>query len=242
MPTEEQIKLLIALQRLDSQIFKLRKELEAQPVFLRNLDEAFKEKETTLKEKEEELKGLTVKRKEKEMDLQAKEDSIKKLQAQLYQIKTNKEYQAMEKEISGQKADVSVIEEEIIKVLDIMDECSKEIAREKNILGEEQKKIDEEKKKIAVRTKDIEASLGKLNSERELIAQKVDKEFLVKYERILHSKDGLAMVDVIDEACGGCNINLPPQVINEIKLKQELIFCGSCARILYIEDGEGSGQ
>jgi len=46
------------------------------------------------------------------------------------------------------------------------------------------------------------------------------------------------MVSVIGDACGACNINLPPQVINEIRLKQELIHCGSCARILYInEDG-----
>jgi hypothetical protein len=236
MSTEEHIKLLIALQKLDSQIFKLRKELEGQPVFLSNLDEAFKEKETTLKGKEEELKGLTVKRKEKEGELQAKEEGIKKLQAQLYQIKTNKEYQAMDKEIAGQKADISVIEEAIIKVLDSTDECAKEITKEKNILGEERKKIDEEKKKLEIRTKDIEASLEKLNSERGVVAQKVDKKFLVKYERILHSKDGLAMVSVVDKACGGCNINLPPQVINEIKLKEELIFCGSCARILYIEE------
>jgi predicted nucleic acid-binding Zn-ribbon protein len=64
----------------------------------------------------------------------------------------------------------------------------------------------------------------------------VDREYLSKYERILHSKDGLAMVNVEHDSCGGCNINLPPQVINEIRMKEELIFCQSCARILYIEE------
>jgi predicted nucleic acid-binding Zn-ribbon protein len=84
--------------------------------------------------------------------------------------------------------------------------------------------------------KEIEASLAKLDEERSALAQNVDREYLSKYERILHSKDGLAMVNVEHDSCGGCNINLPPQVINEIRMKEELIFCQSCARILYIEE------
>jgi len=94
----------------------------------------------------------------------------------------------------------------------------------------------QEKKKIEASSGEMEAALRKLSAERETLAQKVDKEYLSKYERILHSKDGLAMVSVEHDACGGCNINLPPQVINEIRMKEELIFCQSCARILYIEE------
>ena len=71
------------------------------------------------------------------------------------------------------------------------------------------------------------------------MVQKVEKEFLVKYERLIKSKEALAMVSIEGDACGGCNINLPPQVINEVKLKQDLIFCGSCARILYSEEEDG---
>ena len=52
----------------------------------------------------------------------------------------------------------------------------------------------------------------------------------------LKGKEGLAMVPVRQNACGGCHLNLPPQVINEIQMKTELVFCESCARILYIEE------
>ena len=113
----------------------------------------------------------------------------------------------------------------------------KEQVRQKDILSQERQKVSEEKNKIEASAKEIEASLTKLNSGRSELVQKVEKEFLYKYERILNSKNGLAMVAVIGDACGGCNINLPPQVINEIRLKEDLIFCGSCARILYIEEG-----
>jgi uncharacterized protein len=242
MSIEEQIKLLIELQKLDSQIFRLKKELASQPVLIRNLEESFKEKEITLKRNEEEHKSLLVKHKEREGALQSKEEGIKKLQTQLYQLKTNKEYQAMEKEISSQKADVSVIEEEIIKILDRIDECIKEVARKKDILILERKGLEDQKKIIDAKTKEIEGQLQKLNSERAELSQKVEKVFLTKYERILNSKNGLAMVSVEHDACSGCNINLPPQVINEIRMQRELIFCGSCARILYIEEDAGGGQ
>lgn len=236
MPVQDQIKLLIALQKLDSQIFKLTRELNNQPALIRNLEEAFKERETNLRKKEEELKALLMKKKERETELQAKEEGIKKLQVQLYQLKTNKEYQAMEKEIGGQKADVSVIEEDIIRILDEIDGCTKGIAGEKDALAGERRNLEEQKKLIDSRTKEIEASLQKLNSERSELAQNVENKFLAKYERILHSKNHPAMVKVEGNACGGCNMNLPPQVINEIKMNEELIFCGSCARILYIEE------
>lgn len=239
---EEQIKLLIGLQKLDRQIFKLRRDLGNQPILIRAMEESFKAKEADLKKKEEEAKTLAVKRKEKEVELQAKEEGIKKLQAQLYQLKTNKEYQAMEKEIAGQRADVSVIEEEIIKIFDQIDECAKGAAKEKEALTQGRKVFDEEKKKIETSSSQMEAALQKLNAERSELAQKVDKVYLSKYDRILHSKNGLAMVSVEHDACGGCNINLPPQVINEIRLKEELIFCGSCARILYIEEEHNGGQ
>jgi len=242
MSVEEQIRLLIGLQKLDTQIFRLKRELKNQPVLICNLEEAFKQKQTNLKKKEEESRSLLVKRKTKEVELQAKEDGIKKLQAQLYQIKTNKEYQAMEKEIASQKADVSVIEEEIIKILDEIDECAKAVSVEKGFVEQDQKFLEGEKKKVDAATKEMNTSLEGISAERSTLVLKVEKEFLAKYERILHSKNGLAMVSAESNACGGCNINLPPQVINEVRMRQELIFCGSCARILYIEEEKDGGQ
>ncbi|MBI4335401.1 MAG: hypothetical protein HY589_01960 [Candidatus Omnitrophica bacterium] len=235
MSTAEQIKLLIGLQKLDGRIYKIRRELESHPILIRNLEEAFKEKESSLKKIEDELRASMIRRKEREMDLQVKEEGIKKLQAQLYQIKTNKEYQAMEKEIASQRADVSVIEEDIIKILDAIDERMKGAAAQKDILSKERGLLEEEKKKVEAKAKELGSELQTLTAERSESARKVDREYLAKYERILNSKNGLAMVSVENEACGGCNINLPPQVINEIRMKEELVFCGSCARILYIE-------
>jgi predicted nucleic acid-binding Zn-ribbon protein len=233
---EEQIKLLVELQGLDTQIFRLERGLNSMPDEIRKLEDEFKEKTDRLKKLEDGLKALQVKRKEKELELETKEGSIKKLQTQLYQLKTNKEYTAMEQEIARIRADNSILEEDIIKILDQVDAENRNIAKEKEALKTEEKKLAEEKAKKDEEAKRMNAELETLKSQRAGLAVKVDKAILPKYERILNSKDGLAVVPVVSESCQGCFRLMPPQVINEIRMKNDLIFCENCARILYIEE------
>ncbi|UCD55557.1 MAG: hypothetical protein JSV93_01805 [Candidatus Omnitrophota bacterium] len=233
---EEQVKILIELQGLDSEIFNKKRFLDAIPGRIRELDDSLEEKSANLKSLEEESKKLQVKRKEKEADLASKEQAIKKYQVQLFQIKTNKEYTSLEKEIANIKADNSILEDEIIELLEHVDEIKKKVSKEKEILENEKGKITQEKKKIENEKKINETEFSDLNNKRKEFVQKLDKNILSKYERILHNRDGLAMVPIIGGTCGGCNMNLPPQVINEAKLKKDFTFCGNCARILYIAE------
>ena len=233
---EEQIKLLVELQGLDTQIFKLERELESIPDEIKAMDEGFNAKIAGLKNLEDGLKILQVKRKEKELDLEAKEGTIRKYQIQLYQLKTNKEYTAMEQEIGRVKADNSLLEEEIIKMLDQIDAQNQIISKEKENLKSEEASLNEEKKKKEAEAKNIESELAGLKNQRSGLAGKVDKLILSKYERIINSKDSLAVVPAVNETCQGCFRILPPQVINEIRMKRDLILCDNCARILYIEE------
>ena len=221
---------------LDSEIFDKKKILDSVPGKIKELDDVLEQKSAALKSYEDESKGLQVKRKEKEVELESKEQSIKKYQTQLYQIKTNKEYASLEKEIAGIRADNSVLEDDIITLLDKIEEIQKKITEEKKVLEEEKKRNDTEKKKIEEEKKKIEAEYNDLTGKRKEFVEKIDKSLLSKYERILQNKDGLAMVPIVNDSCGGCNMNLPPQVINEAKMKKTLIFCGNCARILYTEE------
>ena len=236
MELKIEIQLLVQLQKLDSEIFKLKKRKTDIPNLIKNLEEEFKKKQEEIKQVEEEFKALQIKHKNKENDLTTKEDTIKKYQIQLFQIKTNKEYTAMQQEIEGVKADKSALEDEIIAILDEVDEGKKKIDQAKAELKEKENKLNSDKKKMEDELKDIESKLSQLEANRTEEADKVDKNTLSKYERILYGKDGLAMAPVVDEACGGCHLNLPPQVINEIRMSKDMIFCESCARILYIEE------
>jgi predicted nucleic acid-binding Zn-ribbon protein len=233
---KEQIKLLVELQGLDSHIFKFEDELESIPVKVKSLEDAHAAKSANLKKLEEELKALQLKRKEKEVELETKEGSIKKYQTQLYQVKTNKEYTALQDEIGRVKADNSLIEEDIIKYLDLIDGKNKEMAGEKDLLKKEEASMQEEKKKLVDESVRLKSQIDELKVQRAQLAEKVDKQVLTKYERIIKKGDGLAVVSVEGESCQGCFRVMPAQVINEIKISSSLIFCENCARILYIAE------
>ena len=233
---KEQIKLLVELQGLDTHIFRLEDELEAIPETIKKGEEDFKENSANLKKAEDDLKAILMKRKEKEGDLEAKEGTIRKYQQQLNQVKTNKEYSALQEEINRVKADNSIIEEAILNIFDQIDAGNNSIAKEKEILKAEEAKFNEEKSRLAAEAEKIKIELEGLKKQRTDLAAKVDKNILKKYERISKNKDGLAMVTVVNEVCQGCFRTLPPQVTNAIQMNDELVFCDSCARILYIEE------
>jgi len=235
-PIKEQIGLLIQLQVIDGEIYILNSEKSAMPGHIKAIEDKLEAEKTGIKQAEENLRALQVKLKEREVNLQQKEEQIKKLQAQLYQLKTNKEYSAMLTEIGGVKADNSLIEEEIIKLMDEIDLAKKKIIEEKELFKAEELKAQKEKDALSARSKEIEARLTELNTQREGIVPDIEKQVMARYEKVLKNKDGLAMVPVDGNACGGCHMNLPPQVISEVKLREDIIVCGSCLRILYIDE------
>jgi len=233
---KEQIGLLIKLQVIDGEIYTLNGEKGEIPGHIKSIEDMLEAKKTGIKQAEENLKGLQVKLKEKEVNLQQKEEQIKKLQTQLYQLKTNKEYSTMLTEIEGIKADNSLIEEEVIKLMDEIDIAKKKILAEKELFKVEESNAQKEKEVISARSKEIDVRLAELDGQRGSIVPGIEKQLIARYDKILKNKDGLAMVPVEVNACGGCHMNLPPQVISEVKLREDIIVCGSCLRILYIDE------
>jgi predicted nucleic acid-binding Zn-ribbon protein len=238
---KEQINWLVKLQVIDTQIYNLQQEKESIPSKIRELETAFANKKENLVNLEKQGLELQKKRKEKELDLASKEEEGRKMQAQLYQLKTNKEYSAKMKEIDAVKADASIAEDAILALMVESDNLRKEIDKEKATLAEEEKENNEEKQRLNLRVKEIEDKLSKLRSQREQVTQQAIPKILTKYERIIANRDHLAIVKVENNACQGCFMNVPPQVINLIKMYDNLVICEVCQRILYIEE-EGIGS
>jgi len=235
-PIKEQIGFLIDLQVIDSEIYTLSKEKESMPGYLKSIDEMLERKKTGIKQAEDNLKNTQLKLKEKEGSLQQKEEQIRKLQGQLYTLKTNKEYSTMLSEIEGIKADNSLIEEDIIKFMDEIELAKKRIVEEKELFKVEESSAMKEKEVINLKAKELDARLSVLNEKRNGITPNIEKQVILRYEKILKNKDGLAIVHIEDGSCGGCHMNLPPQVVSDAKLREDIIICGSCLRMLYIED------
>lgn len=235
MPTavSEQIKILIELQKIDLQIYSLKKELEAHPARQKHAEHDFEKKQAALKAAEADLKTLQVKQKSMEVDLGSKEDKIVKLQGQLYSLKTNKEYQAMELEIKGLKADKSLLEEEILKFFDSIEAGKARVAKEKELLAVEEKKFKETAAAIQKESAALQAQVAEQEEKRKAFVPNIDPKILPQYEKLLKNREGLAIAPIRNNSCGGCNLGLPPQVVNEARGQDKFITCESCARMLY---------
>ena len=237
MPTldlKSQISNLVRLQTIDSEIYSLRYEKESKPQEIKVIEASFEEKKKNLATLEQTLLNLQKQRKEKELELASKEEAAKKLQTQLYSLKTNKEYQTMLKQIQDAKADASVTEDKVLELFDQADKVKSEVEKEKIRLKEEEKVFLEQKKKIEDRINEIDDRLAQLEAQRKQVVPDINPKILTQYERILLNRDGLAIVGVKDNSCQGCNMFVPPQVINLIKMYERIVTCEICNRILYI--------
>jgi uncharacterized protein len=232
----DQIDTLKQLQVIDGELYSLKKEKQQKPMLLEQAKNSLAEQQTKAKEIESNLKTTQLRQKEKEVELATKEGNVKKLQGQLFQLKTNKEYTTMQHEIELVKADISIAEEEIIKIFDSIDRLStehkaqlKEVEKSQGLLAQEEIKIAKELEKIQDR-------IGILEEQRKTITPLLKPQALSLYERILSSRDGMAIAALNKDSCAGCNMVQPPQVVNEVRLRAKLITCENCNRILFLED------
>ena len=226
---------LVQIQKIDSQIYDLESRKRSFPARLDEMDRSLEEKTEGCELAEEKLKKLRVLKNEKETDLQASEEKIKKHESELYQIKNNKEYKALQQEIENIKADVSLLEEEIIGLFDEIETAAAKLQEEKELFENEKASVEKEKDIIRSEEKELDKELTSLKQQREDMSGEVDTSLLDLYSRILVHRGRTAMSRLSGEFCSECNMHLRPQVINEIRLRKKIVQCENCARILYVE-------
>lgn len=229
----DQIKVLIELQKIDGKIYEVRRSLDAFPARKKTIESQLAAAKARFAAAEENLKKIQVRQKELENDALAKENQAKKYQQQQASVKTNQEYSALTKEIQNANADRSLIEDQILKLMDEVEAQKKAIADEKKVLADSEAKVKQELDTITRETAAINQQVEALKAERAQHAPQVAKDVLAQYEKILVKRDGTALAALRGESCGACGLTFPPQTVNEIKMKESMIFCEACSRIIY---------
>jgi hypothetical protein len=233
----EFLKTLLRLQDLDLQIESLKaRELEI-PKQKSKFDIRRKRLAEELTEREKGYKAFLFEQRECEVEIEQKQGQIKKYDQQLYAVKKNDEYLALLHEIDMLKKQVSLKEERVIAIMVELDDA-------KARLEEDRKRIDAELKEIDRQCSMIDAELAeavrerqRLEAERGPLAGQVKPELLNKYKRIRTSKgNGPAVVPLNGEACSGCHMRVPPQIVNELLGGSQQHVCNYCGRMLYDAD------
>ncbi len=229
---QEHIESLRKLQTVDIRIRELTEGLTRYPNEIDELKKDLLEKKESIQLKETRLEELRAQRNDFESSLRSNQESIKNSEARLFDIKTHREYEALQKEITDTRKENLEIEDQTISVMTEIEEIETVLAEEKGnystIKEQYAQQITEKEKKI----EELEISREPAEKEKSEIVSKIDSKILPVYEKIF-KRNSRALALAENEKCTSCNINIPPQLYNEILKQAELIQCPNCKKILY---------
>jgi hypothetical protein len=180
------------------------------------------------------INELNQKYRDYETDVRMNLDAIKKSEAKLSSVKTNKEYQAFLKEIDDIKVKNSKLEDDMIEFLDRIEEAENTLNTKKAEYSELQTRLNNEKETIQKETEEGKRRLEILDAQLKTVAAGIDAGLLATYNRVKAlQSNAIGIVAVTDAVCQGCNMNIPPQMYNELQRGDSLKRCPICDRIIY---------
>jgi len=232
---KEQLELLWELQKIDLTLKRIKEERDRFPKEMKKLDEKQNiEKEKVQKEKEK-MESLEKERRQKERNLNTEQEKIKRAEGRMFEVKTNKEYQALLTEIETIKEATSREEEEILQILEEIDELKKDLLKREKEVTTTLEKIEKEKKKIQEKMDQGDGLWKEQKERRELLSKQLESGLFKLYNTLKEKRQGVGVVNVKAETCQGCFVNIPPQMFIEVQKYNTLIRCPNCNRILYWE-------
>ena len=234
---KEQLELLCELQEIDLDLQNIQEGRVRYPKDLKRLDEKCQiEKERIQKEKEK-VELLEKERRKKEGNLSLEQEKVKRTEGHMFEVKTNKEYQALLSEIDASKETNSREEEEILRLMEEIDEVKRNLGKREKEVTAILEKIEGEKKRIQEKMAQDDVGWKKQMERREILTRQMEKNLFRLYNT-LKEKRQVGVVRVKNETCQGCFLNIPPQTYIEVQKNNALIQCPHCNRILFFEGNE----
>ncbi len=230
------------LQGLDGEIAKLRAELDRWPAIIAEKRKDVDAARRTVEAKAAEIKAAKVEVDGIELMLKSGEAEVGKTKGNLLKIKTNKEYEAVLKEIEGIKAENSALEEKIIAGLDKVQSLEAALKEAKAEQKRAEGEVADVEKQARAECAEIETEVGAVGKQRDECAKGLSRDVLEVYDRVRIGRGGVAIVPVVDNVCQGCCMSLTMQEINNLIVSEDtLIHCRSCQRILFLENPAEAG-
>ena len=231
----DQIEVLDMLQHIDTELSELEENIEEYPKKISAYEqelETYREILDSLNnEKQEFLKNKS----RMELEIAENEEMIKKYEGKLFEIKTHKEYEALQKEIAERKKMNSVLEDQLLEDMEKTENIESQISANEEELTSKKTEYEEKISGFKEKLEELKTLYGPKREEKEKIVSKIDPDILPIYEKI-KKRNGEVLALAKNEACTGCHMNIPPQLFNEVLTLSRIIQCPSCTKILYCEE------
>jgi uncharacterized protein len=224
---------LIQLQELELTADRIRRRIEAIPAAQAALEARIAERTAAVSSIKERSATNQAARREIERDLSTVQTRLSKYKDQLMEVKTNKEYQAMQTEISVAEQSVRSQEDRLLDRMEETEILTSELKSAEGALKAEQAEVAKARQDLDKERASLDGDLARTSVERTEVASALSPEALHTFERLARHRKGLALSEAREGHCMQCNVRLRPQVFNEVRRNDSLIQCENCSRILY---------
>jgi len=229
------------LHRIHRQLSDLRERAERGPKQVRAREANLTRLTEELSKVQAEAKGARVRYDQKQLLLKSSEEKIENLKAKLNACSSNREYQALKDQIAADQMATSVLSDEILEALEQIDEYQKRVVDAQQNLAKAKEDLTALQQTVRDQSKSLEVDIKRL--EAELSGAEVDlpPDFREGYNRVVKSKHDDAMAEVQGEYCGGCYVQLTPNMMAELSMSMA-IFCKNCGRLIYLPEDRTPGR
>jgi len=229
---DEILKLLYRLQKVDSSLDDLEEMKGDLPEAVRKLQTEADRLRGLIKEKQDLVTASIIGRDKSDVDILEFKEKLEKYKAQQYEVRSNKEYDALTKEIDFATESINNLQKEFETLENTMASAKSEIEILTKQLEEHTVLLDEKKAELAEVSKANEDEELQLKHQREKIVVRLESDTLSRYDRIRKGRHGQAVVSVRRSSCGGCHNRIPPQRLLELRTQSKMFMCEHCGRIL----------
>lgn len=234
---EEKLRALYELQLFDSEIDKIKTLRGELPLEVQDLEDEIAGLETRVSNFKEEVKSLETSASAKKNEIKSAEELIKKYEEQQMNVRNNREFDSLSKEIEFQSLEIELCEKKIREFTLQIKEKNEVIEQSNTVLEERKDDLETKKSELDEIISDTQKEEEVLNVKSEDIQAKIEPRLHTAYHRIrLNARNGLAVVTIQRDACGGCFNKIPPQRQLDIKSRKKIIVCEYCGRILVDDD------
>lgn len=224
---------LIDVQHYDSQIADLTKGSKNLPAQLTADQEKLKEARSQVNTLEDEIKLMEVQRRELDAVLKMEAAKVKKWEARLNDIRNQREYVALSREIEAAKRANKDTEDRVIELMEMSDEKGKLLDALRDDLAVLEVDYNQLREEVEAKLAVIEKSVAQIGSERDTKLEGIPERVLKQYQRIRDKRAGIAIVPVVDGQCQGCFMAVQPQLFNTLMRMTTFETCPYCYRIIY---------
>ena len=234
---EEKLRALHELQTVVSDIDKIKTLRGELPLEVQDLEDEIAGLKTRLVNLDDEIKNLDTSINNKKIAIKDSQALIAKYTEQQNNVRNNREFDSLSKEIEFQSLEIELSEKRIREFTSEMTDKKEAISESKTQLKEREEDLERKKKELEEITEETKIEEEKLKAKSEKIESFIEPRLLTAFKRIRkNARNGLAVVTIQRDACGGCFANIPPQRQLDIASRKKIIVCEYCGRILVDEN------